>query len=205
MNNIVDKETKNIYSDILHFNDIHKNVNDDLLQKKKKLIDISKNLSNLEYFEILNIIKEDKCSFTENANGIFINLINVNENTINKIFYFLDFIKHKKEDLIKHEEILDNAKKNIGTINKEQENEIKNNRCTLEYNEYDSLSESDTEKEKNNKYLSFSSDEDDDLENKLSLKKKKTKYSGKKAKIIKSIKDSNDNCKTKNKPKINLK
>jgi len=204
MNNTLDIESKNIYSDILHFNDIQKNLNDDLLQRKKKLIEISKNLSNLEYFEILNIIKEDKCLFTENSNGIFINLININENTINKIFYFLDFIKHKKEDLIKHEEVLDNAKKNIGTTNKEQENEIKNNSCTVEYNEYDSLSENENEgdKEKNNKYLSFSSDEDDDLENKLSLKKKKTKYSGKKAKIIKSIKDSNDNCKTKNKPKI---
>ena len=41
-------------------------------------------------------------------------------------------------------------------------------------------------------YLCFSSDEDDDLDNKLCLKKKKIKYSGKKAKLIKSIKDNNE-------------
>lgn len=185
--------------DILHFHDIDKSINDELFMKKKKLIEISKNLSNLEYREILNIIKEDKCTYTENANGIFINLINVKEVTINKIFYFLDFIKHKKEDLIKHEEIMDTAKKNIGTINKEQENDSKLN-DNQELNQYDSYDESEIEKEDKN-YLSFSSDEDDDLENKLLLKKKKLKYSGKKAKIIKSIKDSNENYKSKNKIK----
>jgi len=39
------------------------------------------------------------------------------------------------------------------------------------------------------------------LENKLSLKKKKIKYSGKKAKMIKSIKDSGNNNNNKNKNK----
>ena len=52
-------------------------------------------------------------------------------------------------------------------------------------------------------YLIFSSDEDEDLENKISLKKKKTKYSGKKAKMIKSIRDSSDINKFKNKSKKN--
>jgi hypothetical protein len=187
--------------DILHFHDVDKPINDELFMKKKKLIEIAKNLSNIEYREILNIIKEDKCTYTENANGVFINLMNVKESTINKIFYFLDFIKHKKEDLIKHEEIMDTAKKNIGTINKEQENDSKISDNNQELNQYDSYyDESENEKEDKN-YLSFSSDEDDDLENKLSLKKKKLKYSGKKAKIIKSIKDSNENYKSKNKIK----
>ena len=58
------------------------------------------------------------------------------------------------------------------------------------------ISESDIEDNiedvKSSNYLIFSSDEDEDLENKLSLKKKKIKYTGKKAKMIKSIKDGND-------------
>ena len=40
--------------------------------------------------------------------------------------------------------------------------------------------------------MCFSSDEDNDLENKLSLKKKKNKYTGKNAKLMKSIKDNGD-------------
>ena len=155
--------------------------------------------------EIFNIIEEDNCQYSENKNGIFINLNNVNENTIDKIFNFINFIKHKKEDLIKQEEVVNNAKKNITDINKNNE---KNSNININndlydtkesYDDYD-ISENESVINSNN-YLIFSSDEDDDIENKISLKKKKTKYSGKKAKMIKSIKDGNDINKFKNRNK----
>ena len=193
---------------------------DNLVLKKKKLIEIAKNLSKIEYLEIFNIIKEDNCQYSENKNGIFINLLNVSENTIDKIFNFISFIKHKKEDLIKHEEYINIAKKNISeytNINTntntnnilptENVNNIINenflsNNSTNEINDK-SLDYSDEEQKDKNNYLIFSSDEDEDLENKISLKKKKVKYSGKKAKMIKSIRDSNDTNKVKNRSKKN--
>ena len=94
---------------ILNNNDFNLEINniinntDNLILKKKKLIEISKNLSKIEYFEIFNIIKQDNCQYSENKNGIFINLSNVSEITIDKIFNFINFIKNKKEYLIKHE------------------------------------------------------------------------------------------------------
>jgi len=166
---------------------------DNLILKKKKLIDISKNLTKLEYLEIFNIIQEDKCIYSENKNGIFINLLNVSENTIDKIFDFINFIKHKKEDLLKYEEYVSIAKKNITDV---QKSTINNNiSIEKEYNDNNNYeySDSDDDDKKINEYLVFSSDEEEDLENKLSLKKKKIKYSGKKAKMIKSIKDSGNN------------
>ena len=142
------------------------NNTDNLIVKKKKLIEISKNLSKIEYFEIFNIIKQDNCQYSENKNGIFINLSNVSENTIDKIFNFINFIKHKKEDLVKHEEIINYAKKNIVDTNKNIEKNLDKN---IDFNE--KISEiSDSENEDNFKssnYLIFSSDEDEDLENKL--------------------------------------
>ena len=56
------------------------------------------NLTNIEYNEILNIIQEDNCNYTNNTNGVFINLSNVEENTINKIYNFLKFTKQKKKN-----------------------------------------------------------------------------------------------------------
>ena len=172
--------------------------NDNLILKKKKLIEISKNLTKIEYLEIFNIIQEDKCIYSENKNGIFINLSNVSENTIDKIFNFINFIKHKKEDLLKYEEYVTIAKKNISDV---QKSIINNNINTeKEYNDNNNYEYSDSEDDddkKINEYLVFSSDEEDDLENKLSLKKKKIKYSGKKAKMIKSIKDSGNKNKNK--------
>lgn len=164
--------------------------NDNLISKKKKLIEISKNLTKMEYLEIFNIIEEDNCVYSENKNGIFINLSNTSETTIDKIFNFINFIKHKKEDLLKYEVYLNIAKKNIEDNNIENNN---NNTIENKYKEY--YSDTEDESEKNKEYLLFSSDEEDDLENKISLKKKKIKYSGKKAKMIKSIKDNNKNKK----------
>lgn len=177
--------------------------NDNLILKKKKLIEISKNLTNLEYLEIFNIIQEDNCTYSQNKNGVFINLSNISENTIDKIFNFINFIKHKKEDLIKYEEYVNIAKKNIDTnINKVlTENNIETEPRDKYYENYENEEEDEEEKKVTNNYLLFSSDEDEDLENKISLKKKKTKYSGKKAKIIKSIKDTNDINKFKSKTK----
>ena len=164
--------------------------NDNLISKKKKLIESSKNLTKMEYLEIFNIIEEDNCVYSENKNGIFINLSNTSETTIDKIFNFINFIKHKKEDLLKYEVYLNIAKKNIEDNNIENNN---NNTIENKYKEY--YSDTEDESEKNKEYLLFSSDEEDDLENKISLKKKKIKYSGKKAKMIKSIKDNNKNKK----------
>ena len=159
--------------------------------KKKKLIETVKNLSNLEYLEIFNIFKEDNCQYSENSNGIFINLQNINEKTIDKIFNFINYIKQKKEELTKYEELMDNAKKNIGNIKKEINNNNiinqKDNYIDYNYYDYENLENNDD----NNLFIS--SDEDEDIENKLCLKKKKVKYIGRKAKIIKSIKDNQDN------------
>ena len=86
---------------------------------------------------------------------------------------------------------MDNAKKNIGNIKKEINNNNiinqKDNYIDYNYYDYENLENNDD----NNLFIS--SDEDEDIENKLCLKKKKVKYIGRKAKIIKSIKDNQDN------------
>jgi hypothetical protein len=176
------EENNNIFSDNISNNDT-------LITKKKKLIDISKNLTKIEYLEIFNIIQNDGCSYSENKNGIFINLMNVSEDTIDKIFNFIDFIKHKKEDLIKHEEYVNNFKKNMNENEKTTYLEIKEAQIIDDYT-YDSDENQDNDNDNKFNYLTFSSDEEEDLENKISLKKKKIKYTGKKAKIIRSIKDN---------------
>ena len=172
----------------------------DIFLKKKKLIEIVKNLSNLEYLEIFNIFKEDNCQYSENSNGIFINLQNINEKTVDKIFNFINYIKQKKEELVKYEELIDNAKKNIGNVKKEISNNVINLKKEkyIDYNYYDNDKDEDDNINSENTVnisneLIISSDEDEDIENKISLKKKKIKYVGKKAKIIKSIKDNQDN------------
>ena len=174
--------------------------NENLIMKKKKLIEISSNLTKIEYLEIFNIFVEDKCQYSENINGVFINLNNISETTIDKIFSFINFIKDKKEDLLIHEEKINNAK-DIIKENNEKNIEFLNNEKNNNFNNYDddNLS-SEEEEDKKINYLNLSSDEDDNIENKITLKKKRIKHTGKKAKIINSYKDNKDNS-SKNKGK----
>lgn len=172
-------------------NDFHIEYNaNESIQKKKKLLEKVKNLSNIEYNEIFNILQENKCQYSGNNNGVFINLQNVNDEIIDKIFNFLEFIKKKKEELNDKDSVLENMKKDI------QLNEIEqiDNNMNNTYKNNNNLSDDEDNNEKINidTYLCFSSDEDNDLDNKLSLKKKKNKYTGKNAKLIKSIKDTGD-------------
>ena len=163
-------------------NDFHIEYNaNESIQKKKKLLETVKNLSNIEYTEIFNILQENNCQYSGNNNGVFINLQNVNDEIIDKIFNFLEFIKKKKEELNDKDSVLENMKKDI------QLNEIEqiDNNMNNTYKNNNNLSDDEDNNEKINidTYLCFSSDEDNDLDNKLSLKKKKNKYTGKNAKL----------------------
>ena len=162
------------------------------IQKKKKLIDITKNLYNLEYYEIFNILESSNCPYSDNNNGIFINLHNVNDEIIDKIFDFLDFIKKKKEELHIQDHYMENIKKEIEEIQdtKNQEESF-SSQYTKEIN-FKKIDEELILEEDNiniDDYLCFSSEDENNLEDKLNIKKKKNKYTGKKAKLIKSMKD----------------
>ena len=171
-------------------NTIKDNNNDNLLLKKKRLIELSKNLTKIEYIEFFNIIKNDNCSYSENKNGIFVNLSNIPESTIDKIYDFIDFVKHKKIDLIKQEEYINNEKKKI-LIDNVKKNDIINNTYEIqsdeEINEKDC--DYDIEEKSSYQYLAFSSDEDQEVDNKILLKKKKNIKKTKK--MLKNNKENN--------------
>ena len=168
MDNIID--TFNISKNNINTDEIIKESNtltfdneNNFFNKKKKLIEYSKNLTSLEYKEIFNIIKIDNCQYSSNNNGVFINLSNINEETINKIFNFLKFTKQKKKELVEKENYMESFKKNIEII-QDNNNDINSNKNESKIkikkkidNEY--LSESNDQIDVN-KYLCFSSDEE---------------------------------------------
>ncbi len=192
-----DNIEENEISPIIEYMDIKSlKENETLLSKKKRLVELIKGLNRFELSEIFHIFKMAKCSYTENANGIFINITNVQEDTIDKVYDFLEYIKEKEKELNVHEDFIKTEKEKIKHVNKLNEesydNYIFNKNFVNQIQEQKNievLSESD---EDIIYQLDLSSDEDQDLENKLSLKKKKIKYTGTKAKIIKSYKETKD-------------
>lgn len=161
MDNILDTfqiSKKNIdKNEQLSQEDLEINENSNIILKKKKLIEYSKNLTKLEYNEIFSIIQKDSCDYSSNINGVFINLSNVEEKTIDKIFNFLKFTKQKKKELKEKEFYIEDFKKNI------KEEEIIKTKINLNHkqnNEYCEELSSDEEKEDIEKYICFSSDDE---------------------------------------------
>jgi len=164
----------------------------DSIQKRKRLISLTKNLNNVELNEIYNILKINDCSYTENKNGIFINLANIDDKVLDDIYNFINFSKTKNEELIKKEEIIEMHRENINKYNNDNIfNNIKFVDNIYYSNENDSDQENDFNKINGNveyysKYENYLNlDEEETLEN-INLKKKKSRYTGTKARIMKS-------------------
>ena len=59
--------------------------------KKKQLVNIVKSLSDLQKKEVFNIIQKNKLKYSENNNGIFINITDLNTNIINDIYNYIEY------------------------------------------------------------------------------------------------------------------
>ena len=135
--------------------------------EKKEIVNKIKSLSKIEHIEIFKILRRNNIKYTENSNGIFINLINIDNNIIKQIDEFISFCLNNKDSLVEKENIINEKKIIID-------------------NKYYSSSSSNSDEE---------TTIEDNYENKnidgskINLKKNKPTYTGIKAKIMKNYKE----------------
>ena len=79
--------------------------------EKKEIVNKIKSLSKIEHIEIFKILRRNNIKYTENSNGIFINLINIDNNIIKQIDEFISFCLNNKDSLVEKENIIN--EKNI--------------------------------------------------------------------------------------------
>ena len=84
---------------ITNKNEIIKKEINPLEVKKKYIIDTVKKFCKVELFEIFKIIKKNNIKYTENNNGVFINLNIVSESILDEIELFINFCLTKKDSL----------------------------------------------------------------------------------------------------------
>jgi len=68
----------------------------------KNLINLKKKIENIDishHIEIFRIFQENNISFSENRNGIFINMNNLTTEIITKILKYLTYIKTQEQTL----------------------------------------------------------------------------------------------------------
>ena len=73
------------------------------------------------HIEIFKIITYYNVKYTENNNGIFINMGNINEDCLNKINNYVNFINENKKNILEFEKIKEENKLKLNQISKENE------------------------------------------------------------------------------------
>lgn len=142
--------------------------------------------------EIIKIIKMSEERYTKNSNGYFINLKNLNENTIQSIRKFINFIKENNEYISVAENLKDEERMRIETIDKSSVSDSLDEDKLINFEIY---SLDGVQSEIFSEYSFEDGDEVYDIKNeeqdgyKINLKKYKKKYTGTKAKVLKRFKD----------------
>ncbi len=77
-------------------------------------------LEKFHQIQILEILVENKASFTENRNGIFVNLIKVNKSVIQKIREYLLYVSNQNITLQDTEQLKEKLKYNYFKGNKDK-------------------------------------------------------------------------------------
>ena len=88
-----------------------------------KLNLLKEEIEKLEKFhqiQILEILVENKVSFTENRNGIFVNLIKINKTIIQKIREYLLYVSNQNITLQDTEQLKEKLKYNYFKDNKDK-------------------------------------------------------------------------------------
>ena len=76
----------------------------------KKLITDIESMTKEHHIEIYKIIKSYNIDITENNNGIFVNMNNIDDECLNKIISYVNFINENKQDFIEFEKIKEENK-----------------------------------------------------------------------------------------------
>lgn len=158
------------------------------IMELKSLIDVLNKTQQVEIFKLIYVSGK----YTENSNGIFVNLTNINNEILWKIHDLVIYYSNKNKHLIEEQEqrnmIFDNMqteqKKNINIITKDVSNDI----IETEFNINTDLSDIE------NRILN----EEFNIYNELLLSNKKPYYEGIEARIAKKCKDLNRNLESNN-------
>merc|ERR1711907_541955 len=112
----------------------NKGLSNDQIKDLKKLIN---ELHENEHIEIFKIIKNDTDKFTENRNGIFINMSNLQNSTLLKLKNFVDFCNENKKSFQHNKDKMETIKNMVSEENNDNysnaEEESNDNEIEIEY------------------------------------------------------------------------
>lgn len=84
-------------------------------ERCKKIETMIKTLSSTQLEELFKILQKNKCDYTLNNNGIFLNLSWIDSSLLDQIELFINFCNESKKELDKYEQICRNLNDDLDT------------------------------------------------------------------------------------------
>lgn len=105
--------------------------NDTEINDLKQLNKIVSKLNKTHHLKIFNIIIKNDIKYSENRNGIFINLNKVSSDTILEIKNYIDYINIQEKNISNFENIKNEFKKDFFTDIKKEDKDNENNNLVV--------------------------------------------------------------------------
>ena len=93
-------------------------------QKIKYIRDTIENINPIHHIKFFEIFKKHNVKYSENRNGIFINMSSLDTNIVNEIEEYIFYINKQEETLNKTEKIKKNFKNEFFKDNKDKKEKI---------------------------------------------------------------------------------
>jgi hypothetical protein len=91
------------------------------IEELKKINNIVNKLNPIHHKKIFGIIKDHNIKFSENRNGVFINLNNLSSNILIKIKKYIEYVKIQEKNFSNFENIKNEFKKDFFTNIKKED------------------------------------------------------------------------------------
>jgi hypothetical protein len=75
-------------------------------ERRKSFLECIKGLSKPEYIEIVRILQKHNAEYSENLNGVFFNVVALNQATFDALELFIKFTNSNKNNLLEREQLM---------------------------------------------------------------------------------------------------
>jgi hypothetical protein len=79
-------------------------------ERREKFLVALKQLSNAEYLEILRLLQKKNVHYSENTNGVFFDIVALDQEIFDSLEKFIDFVKKNRAELSEREVLINSFK-----------------------------------------------------------------------------------------------
>ena len=78
--------------------------------RREKFLNALRQLGEPEFLEILRLVQKKNIHYSENANGVFFDVVALDQDTFNELEQFIEFVRKNRDELLERETLINSFK-----------------------------------------------------------------------------------------------